>query len=82
MAFKPWMITKDHLHSLIKGGENNNENWTVHEVLKATIILSTYHGLCCLCQGMALQPDEDIKKELDEFFSLSIVPPKEEKTPT
>ena len=57
MAFKPWMITKDHLQYLVKGGESNSDNWTIHEVLKATIILSTYHGLCSLCHGMSLEPD-------------------------
>ena len=64
LAFKPWQLTKEHFTNLIKGGENHNDNWTVHEVLKASIILSSYHGLCGLCSGMGLVPDLDIVQEL------------------
>jgi hypothetical protein len=64
MAYKPWGVTKDTLAFLIKGGSNQNENWTIHEVLKASIILTTFHGLCGLCHGMGLTPDLDIVQEL------------------
>jgi len=33
-------------------------------VLKACCILVTYHGICGLCQGMGLAPDDDIVQEL------------------
>jgi hypothetical protein len=36
----------------------------VHEVLKACAILVTYHGICGLCHGMGLTPDDDIVEEL------------------
>ena len=32
--------------------------------MKASIILSTYHSLCGLSQGMGLPPDQDIVQEL------------------
>jgi|TARA_B110000285_G_C15127523_1_gene621263 hypothetical protein len=64
LAYKPWSITKDTLHFLIKEGTNSSENWTIHEVLKASIILSNYHGICGLCHGMGLTPDFDIVQEL------------------
>ena len=57
-------MNEEHFNFLIKGGEDHNENWTVHEVLKATVILSTYHGICGLCFGMGLVPDLDIVQEL------------------
>lgn len=60
LAFKPWGVNEEHFNFLIKGGEDHTENWTVHEVLKATVILSTYHGICGLCFGMGLVPDLDI----------------------
>ena len=64
IAYKPWQISKEHFQSLIKGGANQNENWTIHEVLKACVILATYHGLCGLCHGMGLVPDLDIVQEM------------------
>ena len=39
MAYKPWIINKDDITFLVKG----NPNWTMHEVIKACIILATYH---------------------------------------
>jgi len=64
IAYKPWGVTKDTLAFLIKGGSNQNENWTIHEVLKASFILTTYHSLCGFCHGMGLTPDLDIVQEL------------------
>ena len=64
MAYKPWKICKDQFQKLIKGGTSQHENWTVHEVMKASIILATYHGICGLCQGMGVTPDIDIVQEL------------------
>ena len=64
LAYKPWSINEGHLRYLIKEGANQNENWTIHEVLKASIVLSTYHGLCGLCHGMGVIPDQDIVQEL------------------
>lgn len=48
MAFKPWQVAQSEFEDLIHGGKSPCENWTIHEVLKATIIFSTYHGLCSL----------------------------------
>jgi hypothetical protein len=64
MAFCPWNLNQEHFHNLIKGAENQKDNWTVHDILKASIIFSTYHGLCGLCAGMGLIPDLDIVQEL------------------
>lgn len=64
IAFQPWLITKDYFTTLIKGSENHNENWTIHEVLKASTVLLSYHGMCALCFGMGLKPDIDIIQEL------------------
>ena len=63
MAFRPWSVNKDDLNQLINGSEQSL-NWSVHEVLKATIIISTYHGMCGLCDGMGLLPDADIVNEI------------------
>jgi hypothetical protein len=60
MAYKPWIINKDDITFLVKG----NPNWTMHEVIKACIILATYHGISGFCHGMGLIPDFDIVEEL------------------
>ena len=57
LAYKPWSLKEEHLTYLIKEGSVQSENWTIHEVLKASIVLSTYHGLCGLCHGMGIIPD-------------------------
>jgi hypothetical protein len=64
IAYKPWGVTKYTLAFLMQGSSNQNENWTIQEVLKACIILTTYHGLCGLCFGMGLTPDIDIVQDL------------------
>jgi len=33
-------------------------------MLKATFILSAYHSLCTLCQGMGIEVDEDLKEDM------------------
>ena len=68
LAYRPWSIVAEDLRSLIKDGENC---WNLNEVLKASFILSTYHGLCGLCLGMGLQTDNDIVSML-----ASLVGPK------
>ena len=64
LAYKPWSLNEDHFQFLIKNGQSQNHNWTIHEVLKAAIVLSTYHGLCGLCHGMGINPDQDIMLQL------------------
>tara|TARA_B110000285_G_C15104686_1_gene607233 strand:+ start:748 stop:915 length:168 start_codon:yes stop_codon:yes gene_type:complete len=54
------LITKEYFTNLVKGSENHNENWTIHEVLKASTVLLSYHGMCALSFGMGLKPDIDI----------------------
>jgi len=72
MAYTPWEINQSHFVSLIKEGASPDENWSVHEVLKAGIVLATYHGMCGLCQGMGLLPDRDIVDELLIFLGSNI----------
>lgn len=67
LAYKPWSLTKDNIHFLLKGS-SHNENFTIQEMIKASIILSTYHGLCGLCFGMGLLPDEDIRDEMKNLI--------------
>jgi hypothetical protein len=71
MAYTPWDIGETHFKYLIKDGASPDENWSIHEILKAGIILATYHGMCGLCQGMGMQPDLDIVDELLIFLGPS-----------
>ena len=54
----------EHIENLLKGGQNPTENWTIHELLRASFILFTYHGLCGLCLGMGLVPEQDIIQQM------------------
>jgi hypothetical protein len=68
LAYKPWTINKSHFEFLMKEGGEQNLNWSIHEVLKASIILSTYHGLCSFCMGMGLIPDSDVMKDMQSLI--------------
>ena len=57
-------MSQEDFQYLIKNAEDKHDNWGVHEVLKASIILSTYHGMCGLCFGMGLEPDADVVEDL------------------
>lgn len=71
LAYKPWILSKDHIQYLIKGS-SHSENFTIQEMLKATVILSTYHGLCGLCMGMGLLPDQDIIDEMNSLIGTEV----------
>lgn len=45
MAYRPWMINQDTVNNLLKGPNK----LTIHEMVKASFILSSYHGLCTFC---------------------------------
>lgn len=64
LAYRPWSIDVKDIQFLVKQGNDPSENWSINEVLKASIILSTYHGLCGLSHGMGLVPDYDIIQTL------------------
>lgn len=70
LAYRPWSIGKEDFQFLTKEGDQPAHNWQIQEVIKASIILSTYHGLCGLCHGMGVVADKDIISEL-----VSIVGP-------
>jgi hypothetical protein len=78
MAFKPWSLTQEIIESLLKGPDSN-ENLTIQELVKASLILSTYHSMCTLCQGMGLTCDDDIQEEMlsligPEALQLTVIP--------
>lgn len=78
MAYRPWVLNKDHLGFLLKSS-SSSENWTIQELLKASIILATYHGFCGFCHGMGLVPDRDIEFEMLKLFGpetleLTVIP--------
>ena len=42
LAYKPLSIKHEDIKFLQKKGETQNENWTINEILKASLILITY----------------------------------------
>ena len=51
MAYQAWRLNENHIKELVKGEEDGTLNWTVHQVLKAGVILAYYHSLCGFVYG-------------------------------
>lgn len=50
MAFRPWVITSNHFEKILKSDENG-AGWSVAQLVKAVMVLATYHGLSCFVLG-------------------------------
>lgn len=57
LAHQPWLITPSHLENLISG--NDNDNWSIPELLQAVIILIMFHSLAGLSWGLGVVPEID-----------------------
>ena len=73
LAYKPLSIKHEDIKFLQKKGETQNENWTINEILKASLILITYHGLCGLSFGMGINIDIDIVLNLQNIVGPAIL---------
>ena len=57
IAYRPWLVTTEDIKDLVKSATTR---LSINEILKATIIFTTYLGLSGLSHGMGLLPDSDI----------------------
>jgi sestrin len=57
LAHQPWMITKDMIQRLVKGG---SDAWSVAELVHAIAVLSTFHSLACVCHGVGITTEDDL----------------------
>jgi len=69
VAHQPWLLTPEHIASLVKGAEyggssaNSNttslDNWTMSELVQAFVTMSIYHSLSTFSLGCGLLPEID-----------------------
>eukprot|EP00794_Sanderia_malayensis_P000421 gene421-1057_t len=59
LAHRPWLITVEHLQSLLKGP--SLETWSVAELVHAIVILVHYHGVAGFVYGCGVNPEIDME---------------------
>lgn len=61
LAHRPWLITKDHIQSLVKPGENS---WSLAELVHAVVLLAHFHALASFVFSSGINPDGE--EDIDE----------------
>ncbi|KAJ8347830.1 hypothetical protein SKAU_G00264190 [Synaphobranchus kaupii] len=61
LAHRPWLITKDHIQSLVKTGENS---WSLAELVHAVVLLAHFHALASFVFGSGVNPEGE--EEIDD----------------
>ncbi|XP_078513105.1 sestrin-3 [Lissotriton helveticus] len=56
LAHRPWLVTKEHIQSLVKTGQNN---WSLAELVHAVVLLAHYHALASFVFGSGINPESD-----------------------
>lgn len=69
LAFRPWIVKSEDIKDLVKSEECR---LSINEVLKASVIFSTYLGLASISHGMGLEPDSDIVASLNKLVGQQI----------
>uniref|UniRef100_A0AAY4CFY1 Sestrin-1 n=1 Tax=Denticeps clupeoides TaxID=299321 RepID=A0AAY4CFY1_9TELE len=54
LAHRPWLLTKEHMESLLKAEENS---WSLAEVIHAVVLLTHYHSLASFTFGCGVSPE-------------------------
>ncbi|XP_012935453.1 sestrin-2 isoform X2 [Aplysia californica] len=57
LAHQPWLITKQHIHNLLK----SPEPWSLSELMQAIILLTHFHSLCSFVYGCGINPELDMQ---------------------
>lgn len=65
LAHRPWLVTKEHIQSLVRTGENN---WSLPELVHAVVLLAHYHALASFVFGSGINPERD--PEVSDGFRL------------
>ena len=56
LAHQPWLVTSDHISSLVRG----SDSWSVTELVSAIVILCTFHAHSTICWGLGIEPEIDL----------------------
>ncbi|KAJ8276716.1 hypothetical protein COCON_G00084680 [Conger conger] len=60
LAHRPWLITKDHIQSLVRTGESS---WSLTELVHAVVLLAHFHALASFVLGSGINPEEEEEEE-------------------
>lgn len=55
LAHQPWLLSPDHIETLLKG----EDNWSLSELVQAIVILVHTHSLCSFVYGCGITPEID-----------------------
>lgn len=55
LAHQPWLLSPDHIETLLKG----QDNWSLSELVQAIVILVHTHSLCSFVYGCGITPEID-----------------------
>jgi len=60
MAFRPWILNSMHIEALTQSATKEKKlNWSIPEIVQGSVILASYHALCCLIFGSGIKDDID-----------------------
>ncbi|XP_051954711.1 sestrin-1-like isoform X1 [Xyrauchen texanus] len=54
LAHRPWLLTKEHIESLLKAEEHS---WSLAELIHVVVLLTHYHSLASFTFGCGITPD-------------------------
>ncbi|KAI1903165.1 hypothetical protein AGOR_G00024400 [Albula goreensis] len=54
LAHRPWLITKQHIQSVVKTDENS---WSLAELVHAVVLLAHFHALASFVFGSGINPE-------------------------
>lgn len=58
LAHRPWLITADHIADLLSSDQE--DSWSVSELVHAVIVLCKYHSMCSIALGLGCVEEEDL----------------------
>ncbi|DAZ94326.1 TPA: hypothetical protein N0F65_012129 [Lagenidium giganteum] len=58
LAHRPWLIKPHHIAELLSA--ENEDSWSVSELVHAIIVLCKYHSLCSIALGLGCAEEEDL----------------------
>ncbi|KAJ8267004.1 hypothetical protein GJAV_G00137120 [Gymnothorax javanicus] len=67
LAHRPWLITKGHIQSLVKTGENS---WSLAELVHAVVLLAHFHALASFVFGSGISSEEEEEVDNQGFQSF------------
>jgi sestrin 1/3 len=58
LAHRPWLVTPRHIADLLS--PEQEDSWSVSELVHAIVVLCQYHSMACVALGMGCADEEDL----------------------